>query len=169
MSTSCRVIVVLGVSGAGKTTVGRELARLWDCEFIEGDDFHSDANRKKMHAGIPLTDEDRQPWLESLARAISQVIARKGRAVVSCSALKRAYRDQLRRDEVQFVYLRVSHEAVRARLAQRGGHFFNPALLDSQFAALEEPRRAVVVDADQDVSRVASEIARQFPNGLSRS
>jgi gluconokinase len=151
-SNAYRVIVVLGVSGAGKTTIGRALAHELQYEFIEGDDFHSQANKEKMHAGIPLTDADRKPWLDALRQAIERVLARAGRAVVACSALKRAYRDELRMDGVCFVYLRVSRAAVRARLAHRGPHFFNPELLDSQFATLEEPERALIVDATGDVS-----------------
>jgi gluconokinase len=151
-SDASRVIVVLGVSGAGKTTVGRELARELGYEFLEGDDFHSQANKDKMHAGIALTDADREPWLAALRQAIERVLARGGRAVLACSALKRAYRDELRMDGVCFVYLRVSRAEVRARLARRGPHFFNPELLDSQFATLEEPEHALIVDATEDVS-----------------
>jgi gluconokinase len=151
-SDACRVLVVLGVSGAGKTTVGRELARQLGYEFLEGDDFHSQANKDKMHAGIALTDEDREPWLAALRQAIERVLANGGRAVLACSALKRAYRDELRMDGVCFVYLRVSRAEVRARLAHRGPHFFNPELLDSQFATLEEPTHALIVDATGDVS-----------------
>jgi carbohydrate kinase (thermoresistant glucokinase family) len=99
-SDACRVLVVLGVSGAGKTTVGRELARQLGYEFLEGDDFHSQANKDKMHAGIALTDEDREPWLAALRQAIERVLANGGRAVLACSALKRAYRDELRMDGV---------------------------------------------------------------------
>jgi gluconokinase len=156
----CRAIVVLGVSGAGNTTGGRALAHELQYEFIEGDDFHSQANKEKMHAGIALTDADREPWLAALREAIVDVLEGGGRAVVACSALKRAYRDELRMEGVCFVYLKISRAAVRARLAHRGPHFFNPELLDSQFATLEEPKHALIVDASGDVSTTVREIRR---------
>lgn len=158
-----QVIIVLGVSGAGKTTVGRALAQALKCELIEGDDFHSDANKNKMHTGHALTDEDRWPWLQALARKIGEVLARQGTAVVSCSALKRSYRDVLRREGVCFVYLKISREVGRERLARRDAHFFDPSLLDSQFETLEEPRRALTIDAGEgDVSSTVNEILERL-------
>lgn len=156
------VLVVMGVSGSGKTTIGQALARRLGYEFIEGDEFHSRANREKMHAGIPLNDDDRAPWLQALRSRMSTLIARDGRAVVTCSALKKSYRDTLRQKGVRFIYLKVSREVLRERLARRRGHFFNPALLESQLATLEEPRDAVVVNADASDLDVVSDIVRQL-------
>lgn len=154
------VLVVMGVSGSGKTTIGQALARRLNFEFIEGDEFHSRANREKMHAGQPLTDADRKPWLEALRSRIAAMLARKGNAVLTCSALRQSYRDMLAMPGVQFIYLKVSEPVVRERLAKRRGHFFNPALLESQFATLEEPRDAVVVDADRPDLEVTQQIIR---------
>jgi gluconokinase len=156
------VLVIMGVSGSGKTTIGQALARRLGFEFIEGDEFHSRANREKMHAGVPLDDADRQPWLEALRSRITALLARKGNAVLTCSALRRSYRDMLRMGGVRFVYLKVSESVVRERLARRRGHFFNPALLESQFRTLEEPRDALVVDADLPDLEVTQQIVREL-------
>src|SRR5262245_12489592 len=135
------LVVVMGVSGAGKTTVGRLLADQVGWTFIEADDFHPPANVEKMHRGVPLTDADRAPWLDALHGAIAQVAARNGSAVVACSALKQVYRDRLAAgvDGVRFVYLRGAPALVAQRLAARRGHFMPTALLASQLDALEEP------------------------------
>ena len=144
------IVILFGVSGAGKTTVGQLLAGELGWKFYEGDDFHSQANLDKMHAGLPLTDEDRQPWLESLRRLIERCPAAKENAVLTCSALKKSYRSYLRvSEEVKFVYLRGSYELVVDQLQQRHGHFMNPELLRSQFATLEEPEAAEGVIAIQ--------------------
>src|SRR5262245_56254884 len=110
------VLVIMGVSGSGKTTIAQALARRLNFEFIEGDEFHSRANREKMHAGLPLTDDDRKPWLESLRSRIEALLARNATAVLACSALKPAYRDVLWMKGVEFIYLRISFEVARARL-----------------------------------------------------
>jgi gluconokinase len=154
------VLVIMGVSGSGKTTIGQALARRLNFEFIEGDEFHSRANREKMHAGIPLTDDDRKPWLEALRSRMVKMLARKGNAVLTCSALRQSYRDMLAMPGVKFIYLKVSDAVVRERLAKRRGHFFNPALLESQFRTLEEPRDAIVIDADADDLEVTQQIVR---------
>jgi gluconokinase len=133
------VLVVMGVSGSGKSTVGALLAAKLHRVYAEADDFHSPANVAKMAAGHPLTDEDRWPWLAAIARWIDEHIAKGDPGVVTCSALRRTYRDVLRRPEVRFVYLRGSPELIAQRLAARHGHFFKPELLASQFATLEEP------------------------------
>ena len=134
------VIIIFGVSGAGKTTVGKLLARELGWRFLEADDFHPAANIEKMRSGRPLTDEDRWPWLERLRQRIERSLAAKENAVLACSALKRAYRDLLRvSDEVKFVFLRGDYALVEKQLRNRHGHFMNPALLRSQFADLEEP------------------------------
>lgn len=156
------VLVVIGVSGSGKTTIGLALARRLNFEFIEGDEFHSRANREKMHAGQPLSDDDRKPWLEALRSRISAMLARKGNAVLTCSALRQSHRDALAMPDVRFIYLKASAAVVRERLAKRRGHFLNPALLESQLAMLEEPRDAIVVDADQPDLEVTQQIVRRL-------
>ena len=135
------IIIVFGVSGAGKTTVGKLLARESGWHFVEADDFHSAANIEKMRSGRPLTDEDRWPWLERLREEIKRMVATSKNAVVACSALKRAYRDRLRvGNEVKFVFLRGDYALVEKQLRSRRGHFMNAALLQSQFDYLEEPQ-----------------------------
>lgn len=134
--------VIMGVSGSGKTTIGAKLARGLDLEFVEGDQLHPPENVKKMSAGIPLTDDDRRPWLIRIAHRLGEAQRARAGLIVSCSALKRAYRDLLRADgpsDVQFVYLKGNRALIAERMAQRRGHYMPPALLDSQFAALEEP------------------------------
>jgi gluconokinase len=132
------VVVVMGVSGSGKTTVGRRLAERLGVEYAEADDFHPPANVRKMSDGQALTDDDRWPWLRSIAAWIREQAA-KGGGVVSCSALKRTYRDLLRSatDGVWFLHLDGSRELIASRIGARSGHFMPPALLDSQFADLE--------------------------------
>ena len=135
------VLIVFGVSGAGKTTIGKLLAQEVGWHFYEADDFHSRANIDKMHRGIPLNDEDRWPWLESLRRLIERSLEAGENAVLACSALKRAYRERLRvSDEVKFVFLRGDYALIEKQLRRRHGHFMNPELLRSQFAVLEEPK-----------------------------
>jgi gluconokinase len=146
-----QVIVVMGVAGAGKTTVGLELAQAVGWEFHDADDFHSPQNIAKMHRGEPLTDEDRAPWLAALHDLISQIVSERRHGVVACSALKQAYRNMLVGSDipggvVRFAYLDVPADELRDRLARRQHHFAPPALLDSQLATLEPPRDAVWVD-----------------------
>lgn len=131
----------MGVSGSGKTTVGAMLAGRLGWRYAEADSFHPAANIEKMAAGHPLTDEDRRPWLAAIAQWIDAEVATGEPAVVTCSALKRAYRDQLHADrpQVGLVFLQGSRDLIATRLAARQGHFFTAAMLDSQFAALEEP------------------------------
>jgi gluconokinase len=133
-------VILFGVSGAGKTTIGEFLARELGWHFYEADDFHSPANIEKMRRGIPLTDEDRWPWLEKLRELIERCLAASENAVLACSALKRAYRDRLRvSEQVRFVFLRGDHALIEKQLRQRHSHFMNPDLLQSQFDDLEEP------------------------------
>ena len=135
------VIIICGVSGVGKTTIGRLLAHELKWEFYDADDFHSVENIAKMKNGVPLTDEDRQPWLGKLRDVIEQCLVAGKNAVLACSALKKAYRDYLRvNDGVTFVFLRGSRRKISEQLQDRHGHFMNPALLDSQFEDLEEPQ-----------------------------
>ena len=134
------VIIIFGVSGAGKTTIGKLLARDLRWRFIEADDFHPAANIEKMRSGHPLTDNDRWPWLEQLRQQIERSLSARENAVLACSALKRAYRDRLHvSDEIKFVFLRGDHALVEKQLRSRHGHFMNAALLQSQFHDLEEP------------------------------
>jgi gluconokinase len=157
------VIVVMGVSGAGKTTVGRALANELRWAFYEGDDFHPPRNVEKMAAAQPLTDEDRAPWLAALRRLIDDLLARGERAVVACSALRHQYRKRLtpegqQHDAVKFVYLEVPVAVLRVRLRERLGHFMTEALLDSQLATLEPPRNALPVDGTRSVEEIVREV-----------
>jgi gluconokinase len=143
------IVIIFGVSGAGKTTVGKLLAREFGWRFIEADDFHPPGNIEKMRSGNPLTDKDRWPWLERLRQQIEQLLSARENAVLACSALKRTYRDRLRvSDEVKFVLLRGDYALVEKQLCSRHGHFMNPELLRSQFADLEEPK------PDEDVATI---------------
>lgn len=155
-----RILVVMGVSGAGKTTVGRRLAERLDWPFHDGDDLHPGENVRKMAAGEPLTDDDRMPWLERIRQLIQQHDRDGASAVLACSALKQSYRRYLGegRDSVRFVFLRANRQVLERRLAARRGHFFDPALLASQLATLETPDRAVTVDADRTVDEVVDTI-----------
>ena len=135
------MIIIFGVSGAGKTTIGKLLARELGWRFIEADDFHPPANIEKMRSGHPLTDKDRWPWLDRLRKQIEQFLSAGENAVLACSALKRAYRDRLRvSDEVKFVFLRGDYALVEKQLRSRRGHFMNTTLLQSQFDDLEQPQ-----------------------------
>ncbi|HET7879841.1 MAG TPA: gluconokinase [Acetobacteraceae bacterium] len=161
------VAVLMGVSGSGKTTVARGVAGRTGWRLIEGDSFHPPENVAKMHAGIPLTDEDRWPWLRAIAREIDAMRASSESAVVACSALKRAYRDILigARADVVLVYLHGTQALIAARLATRQGHFMPPALLESQFATLEEPgddERPIVVSIDAAPDAIVDAVVRQL-------
>ncbi len=135
-----QVIVLMGVSGSGKTTVGRQLAAALGWTFADADDYHPEANRQKMSAGVALSDEDRAPWLARLRVLIESHLARAAPLVLASSALKARYRMQLQAEpQVQLVYLRGTFETIRRRIEARQGHFMPPALLRSQFDALEEP------------------------------
>ncbi|MGE7139436.1 gluconokinase [Luteibacter sp. NPDC031894] len=135
------ITIVMGVSGSGKSTIGQDLATRLGQPFVDGDDLHPQANRDKMARGMPLDDSDRQPWLDAIVGAMDAHRAVGQSLVVACSALKKHYRDFLRsgHDDVRFVYLRAPRALLAERLGHRAGHFFDPALLDSQLATLEEP------------------------------
>ena len=141
-------VIVMGVSGSGKTTIGKGLAERLGCRFYEGDDFHTAGNVAKMAAGIPLTDEDRAGWLRALAGVIRDDLRRGEGGVMACSALKEKYRRVLRVDPrlVRFLYLKGSYEVIRERLERRTGHYMSAELLQSQFEALEEPQDEWVED-----------------------
>jgi len=144
------VIVVMGVTGAGKTTVGQALAQSLHWAFYEGDDFHTEHNIELMRHGTPLTDGDREPWLQALARLITNVIANHDHAVLACSALRQRYRDELVPGDlpgaVRFVYLDVPPEVLRERVSHRAHYFMPASLLPSQLETLEKPRDAITVD-----------------------
>ena len=133
--------VIMGVTGSGKSLIGAALARELGVEFVEGDGYHSAANVKRMKSGIPLTDEDREGWLRAIASRIGEARDAGTGLVVSCSALKRSYRDILRKEnsDLRFVFLRGPRALIAERLSKRQGHFMPPSLLDSQFAALQKP------------------------------
>jgi gluconokinase len=153
------IILMMGVSGAGKTTIGKLLASTLGWEFADADDYHSATNIEKMRSGIPLTDADRAPWLEKLRDLIASWIGEGKNAVLACSALKQEYRDFLRiGPEVCIVYLQATPEVLRQRLRARRGHFMTEALLTSQLDTLEEPKDAVVIDADGDPEEVVAKI-----------
>jgi gluconokinase len=142
------VIIVMGVSGSGKTMVGKELAAVLNFAFSDADEFHSEVNVAKMSKGIALSDSDRLPWLLSMRAAIEEWQGDERGHILACSALKASYRKILTSTDskVALVYLKGSFELIKQRLSERKGHFFNPDLLRSQFAALEEPQHAIVVD-----------------------
>ena len=136
------IVIICGVSGAGKTTVGKLLAQELGWHFYEADDFHSPGNVEKMRTGVPLTDEDRWPWLENLRELIERELSAGENAVLACSALKRKYRERLRvGPDVKLVFLRGDYALITEQLRRRHGHFMNPALLQSQFTDLEEPQQ----------------------------
>jgi gluconokinase len=153
------IVVVMGVTGSGKTTVGSLLAQQLGWEFADADSFHSPANVEKMRLGIPLGDADRAPWLDSLRRAIEQWIAEPKSVVLACSALKKSYRERLFvSSEVRFVYLKGSYDLIYQRLKLRHGHFASEKILAGQFADLEEPDNAVTVEIDQPAEAIVAEI-----------
>lgn len=162
------VLVVMGVSGSGKTTIAQGLADRLGWRFRDGDSFHPAANVAKMASGQPLTDADRKPWLEAIAAWIGETVAGGGHGIVACSALKKAYRDVLRRghpDAVRFVFLDGSKALIGSRIGGRQGHFMPPALLDSQFAALEPPgpdERPIAVSIDAPPKALVDEIVRRL-------
>jgi gluconokinase len=161
-------LIVMGVAGCGKTTVGAQLARRLGAVFLDGDDFHPPANVAKMAAGAPLTDEDRWPWLDRAGEALEAAAQSRGRAVLACSALRRVYRDRLAAGcavPPLFVHLCGGRELIHGRMAARGGHFMPVALLDSQIATLEpiEPgENAIVAGIDAPVAQVLERILGQL-------
>lgn len=160
-----RFIVIMGVTGCGKSTVGRLLADMCHCPFIEGDDYHCADSKKKMQAGIALTDEDRWPWLRRIVHAMTN---HTGQVVVSCSSLKRSYRDmitQLAGEPVLFVYLHGSASSLTERLANRHGHFMSKDLLSSQLATLEVPTKdehSFSVGIEMTATDIVAQIRKQM-------
>jgi len=161
------IAIVMGVSGSGKTTVARFLAEQKGWVLLEGDQFHPPANVAKMHAGTPLTDEDRWPWLKAIAARTDELREAGQSAAVACSALKRAYRDILigSRPDTVLIYLRGSRDLIGGRMQRRKNHFMPPALLDSQFDTLEEPapdEHAIVIDIGGPADAVLKDAIRQL-------
>ena len=160
-------LVVMGVSGSGKSTIAERLASRLGWKYVDGDLFHPPSNVAKMSAGHPLTDEDRWPWLRAIAAEIDRLLAAGISSVVACSALKRVYRDILvhGRGDVCIVFLNGSQDLIAKRLAARKGHFMPPGLLDSQFRTLEPPQpneRPVTVSIDASVDGIVEDIVRQL-------
>jgi gluconokinase len=156
------VLILMGVVGAGKTTVGVLLAQRLGWRFRDADDFHPAQNIEKMRRGIELTDQDRVPWLEALHSAIQQWNAAGENVILACSALKRGYRERLSVGPVRFVYLKGSHDLILSRLQARRGHFASASILDCQFADLEEPDDAIAVDLDKSPDAIVSEILEKL-------
>ncbi|HJZ60155.1 MAG TPA: gluconokinase [Gemmataceae bacterium] len=159
------IVVLMGMSGSGKTTIAKILAKQLGWTFVEADDYHPAANVEKMHRGEPLTDDDRRPWLDALRRRIDEACERGENVVLACSALKHAYQEYLERDEpgcVQYVYLHGSEDLIRQRLAARKGHFMNPSLLHSQFETLEPPADAVRVEITPPPEVIAAQIREKL-------
>ncbi|RAR61797.1 gluconate kinase (SKI family) [Paraburkholderia unamae] len=160
------ILIAMGVSGAGKTRIGEMLAERLKCDFTDGDAFHSEANKKKMHDGIPLTDDDRWPWLRTIRAAIEEKQRAHDTAVFTCSSLKRSYRDILRGNDrdVCFVYLKGSFDVLHERLVSRTGHFFDPSLLQSQLETLEAPGpdEAIEVSIELSPEQIVDEVMKQL-------
>lgn len=153
----------MGVCGCGKTTVGEALAQAIGCRFLDADDFHPPANVAKMASGVPLTDEDRWPWLDRIDAELRQILATGEHAILACSALKEAYRQRLKRaGDVRIVYLEGDQATIAGRLAARQHKYMPPTLLPSQFATLEVPTDALVVDIRQPIAAQVGFIRRAF-------
>ncbi|MCX6872357.1 MAG: gluconokinase [Verrucomicrobia bacterium] len=171
MSEVPRTIVVMGVCGCGKSLIGALLAHRLGGIFEDADDLHPQSNKAKMSAGIPLTDEDRWPWYRILRERIIEQRATGKVQVLACSALKEAYREMLRDGDsscdLVFVHLEGSRQIIGERINARSGHFMPPSLLDSQFAVLEEPREAIVVDVSGTPEEIVTEIINTLPGSLS--
>lgn len=158
------IVIVMGVAGSGKTTVGRLLAKALGWQFYDADSLHPPESVRKMASGTPLTDEDRQPWLEALRKLIEALAEQEQNGVLACSALKRSYREKLESGaaEVRWVYLEADRGLIHARLADRRDHYMTAALAESQFAALEEPVDAIVVPADDRPADIVSKVRSEL-------
>jgi gluconokinase len=161
-NNSPKAVILMGVAGSGKTAVGKDVARRLNWLFLDADDFHPAANIEKMKHGIPLNDQDRVPWLRTLRDELRRLLAEGRSVILACSALKESYR-QLLGDDVaamSFVLLDVDQETIRQRLQHRSAHFFPKELMDSQFAALEKPKDAIIVDARRPLEEVTDRVVQ---------
>ncbi len=158
------IIIIMGVSGSGKTTLGQQLATDLGWLYADGDSFHSTKNITKMNIGIALTDEDRSVWLTLISQYIKKHIKEKQNTIISCSALKQQYRQQLQPDseQVKFVYLQGSQALIKQRLQSRTDHFMSDELLASQFADLEEPEHALIIDITHSPDQISAIIQQSF-------
>lgn len=158
------IILLMGVAGSGKTTIGRLLAQELHWPYFEADDFHPAANKEKMGRGVPLDDDDRAPWLAAIRRTIDDCATQHRSAVFSCSALKEKYRRQLTegRTEIRLVFLTGTRELLRERLEGRAGHYMKPGMLDSQLAILEPPTGALTLEVSQPPAGLVQEIRRHL-------
>ena len=156
------VLILMGVVGAGKTTIGKLLAQKLGWQFADADEFHPKQNIDKIARGIPLTDSDRAPWLAALHEAIEKWNADGRNVVLACSALKQSYRKELQTGPARFVYLKGDYELISRRLHSRHGHFATESILKSQLADLEEPQEAITVTVDKSPDEIVSEIIRQL-------
>ena len=163
--SSPKILILMGVSGSGKTEIGQRLATELDWSFFDGDNFHPPENIAKMSQSMPLTDADRSAWLEALQGLIGRRLDTHQSAVIACSALKQTYRDRLRLDpSVKFIYLKGSYELINQRLKKRTDHYMPSDLLASQFETLEEPQEALVVDVAQPPEEIIRTIQEKFFN-----
>ena len=159
------IVIVMGVSGCGKSTVGAALARRLDLPFLDADDFHPQANVEKMSNGIPLTDDDRWPWLDALSRGMCEAVERNGGVIATCSALKKVYRDRLRDGvgrPLRLVLLDGDRDVILGRMQSRTDHYMPPSLLDSQFAALERPdpdEAAITISIEDEIDRIVDRVS----------
>lgn len=160
------VIILMGVSGCGKTSIGNLLSSRTGLPFYDGDHFHPEANVRKMESGNPLNDADRLPWLDRLSELIGELLSESG-GILACSALKKSYRDILKNgsgQNVHFVYLKGDKELISQRLEARDNHFMPAGLLDSQFKTLQEPEHAITIEIDQTPQQIVEEIIQKVPN-----
>jgi gluconokinase len=158
------ILILMGVSGCGKTTVGKLLAARLGWAFYDGDDFHPRANKDKMARGVPLDDDDRAGWLAALADLIREELHKGKSAVLACSALKERYRQELcvDPDQVRLVYLKGSYQQILRRMASRSDHYMKPGMLQSQFEALEEPREALTVGIDATPQAIVAQVLQKL-------